>query len=87
MQFLIVSSSDPGSIPTSFLINCSCRAVLPGLMGAAGGAVEGGGWLNMEGKEVGGSTGLGFLGGPESGMVMVVRPGGNHELKISIYNY
>ena len=51
------------------------------MVGAAGRAVEGGGWLNMEGKEVGGSTGLGFLGGPESGMVMVVRPGGNHELK------
>ena len=59
-------------------MSCSCLAVLPGLVEAAGGAVEGGGWLNMEGKEVGGrcSTGLGFLGGAESNRVIVFRPAG-----------
>ena len=78
MQLLIVSSSDPGSMPTSFLINCSCLAVLPGFAAAGGGAVEGGGWLNMEGKVDGGScsTGLGFLGGAESRRVIVFKPDG-----------
>ena len=88
MQFLIVSSSEPGNMPTSFLISCSCLAVLLWLVGgmvvgivvgmvggmvggmlggmlvAMVGAVVGGGWLNIEGNEVGArcSTGLGFMG-------------------------
>merc|ERR1712013_777451 len=64
MQFLIVSSSEPGNMPTSFLISCSCLAVLLWLVGGMVvgmvGGMLGGGWLNIEGNEVGArcSTGL-----------------------------